>query len=647
MALTYDRPYQYVNELRLLSMIRTSEHTMFIGTGFANDAYAWVEKDGTLDRLDQISLNVSDYSILTTGPIQGKLPYTVYVVNPDDEQGHASNALTFTETSQIPVIDVKVNGRSVVDDQVANIDLTQYVLQMKQANMLYGTDADGAQKMYDLNEIKGVQNVTLNGEDVPITNNTLALTDIARTSETVAKVTTHEIIYGTDISGNPKAYEYSSFAKKADLDAANVNLGKKQDKDDNAADGVIAIMRSHQSVGSSQSLTDLVNTVNSNKIQSDKVPDLETQIQNIQTTISTIGTKDWKAADPTKTGILNNPVSSENHSIAITDMEVNQESQLRSTNGSIAIGVVNVQSAQNAVAIGRDVQVQGTSGVAIGQGASAQTGVALGLNSVSTGDTVSVGNPTITGSDNKVTLAARTRRITNVSDPLQDTDAATKKYVDDHSSTGSGGMTSVVSDAPLSGAGTSASHLKINKATVNDLGVVRPDGTSIKIDANGVISSSSGTMSSITVSDPLTGAGTAASPLKVNTATESALGVSRPDGSTITINNGVLTAHTTATGGLSSVSVSAPLTGNGTSSSPVKISNATSSAVGAVKPGTGLSVGADGALSVDVNTVPMRGLPFYCVNSASDTKSVQGQSITTPCFLAVIGTTPPQLIYSD
>lgn len=670
MALTYDRPYQYVKDLRLLAVLRTSEHTMFIGTGFANDAYAWVEKDGTLEKLDQVSMNTSDYDVLTTAPFQARYPYTLYVVNPDDEQGHASNALTFTNTNQIPVIDVKVNGASVVTDQVANIDLTQYVHQVKQANMLYGTDADGAVAMYDLSQVKGVQNVTLNGQDVLITNNTLNLVDIARKSGVVEKVSTPEIIYGTDISGYPRAYEVASFAKKADLDSANTNLnkltttvGNKQDKDPQATDGSIAIMQGQQSVGSTTSLATLVQQVNSNKTNADQIPDILTQIQSLkdQITQGGGGRSDWKSQDPATDGILNNPVVNSNHSITITDMTTAAEAQARATTGSVVVGVGTIQTAQSAVVIGQDATVQGTAGIAIGKSASATTGVAIGSGSVAEGNVVSVGKPAA-GSD-----AAVLRRVTNVDDPLEDTDAATKKYVDEHSGSGTGGgMTSVISDAPLSGAGTSASHLKIGVASSSALGVVKVDGTTITADASGTITAVGGGSAggSVSVSAPITGDGTTGKPLTVATATQDSLGVVRPDGSTITVNNGIISAKSsTSTGGLTAVVGSAPLSGNGTAQSPLKVAVATNAAVGVVKigngfnvgsdgtislnTGNGLTVGSDGKVTVDSSKISQKGLPFYCVNAASDTSSVQGEKITTPCFLAVVGSNPPQLIYSD
>lgn len=67
---------------------------------------------------------------------------------------------------------------------------------------------------------------------------------------------------------------------------------------------------------------------------------------------------------------------------------------------------------------------------------------------------------------------------------------------------------------------TSTHYMKINQATSGSFGVVKPDGTSITI-SNGVISAATQTPA---------------------TATSSTLGIVKPDNTTITINNGVISA---------------------------------------------------------------------------------------------------------
>lgn len=799
-TMTYARPYQYVNELRLLTMVRTTEHTMFIGTGFADDAYAWVEKDGVLERLDQVSINTTDYDVLTTGPFQAKYPFTVYVVNPNDEEGHASNALTFTRSDQIAVIDVKVNDNSVVENQVANIDLTPYMKQIKQADRLYGTDEDGNQKMYDVAQISGVQKVTLNGQALTIKDNTLVLEDIAKQSGTVTRVSTSQILYGTDISGDPLTYEVASFARTTDLNKTNDSITKKQDKDVNARDGQIAVMRANQSVGSNTMLADLISKVTDSAAKADQVDNIKQTIQNIQTKVDSVSIKDWKGTDPNTTGIQNNPIEGDYSSVTITDLTAADEESLRASVGSVAIGSDEIKTAPGAVSIGQSSQATGSNGVAVGHSASAATGVAIGqtasaadtsvsigTNAHATNDSVALGNASKTTDVRTVAVgdtSATTpllRRIVGVADPTSAQDAATKAYVDAHSGggtggSGSGGLAAVTVTAPLTGNGTSTSPLNVSVAsssstgvikvgaglaitgdgtlsvtggagggsgsgsagtvkvvapltgdgsdgkplgvsyaTADAAGVVKPDGKTITLGADGLISVVNGGgagsgLTSVAVSEPITGNGTSTSPLGVNPASKTKGGIVKigdgldvsADG-TISIANGsgggttqpgsvavsvaapltgdgttakpitapVATASSTglvkpgtglsvaadgtlsvsagAGGGLSSVAVSAPVTGDGTTAKPITVPLATASTTGLVKPGAGLTVDASGALSVDTASVTpqQKGLPTYAVNQPTDKTSIQGDTISGACILMVIGTTPPQIIYSD
>ena len=104
-------------------------------------------------------------------------------------------------------------------------------------------------------------------------------------------------------------------------------------------------------------------------------------------------------------------------------------------------------------------------------------------------------------------------------------------------------------------------------ATSSVVGVVKP-GTGLTVDGNGVLNSTVAT-NTVSVSSPLSGNGAAGTPVSVATATTSTLGVVRPDNSTITINAGVLSA--TLSGALSSVTTDATLTGSGTIGSPLGV----------------------------------------------------------------------------
>ena len=178
----YQRPYQYVTDLRIYAVFRTSEHTLFYGQGIQDDAYGELEVGNSLTKLNHRSITHGDFDILETDPFEASLPYTVYVVNPNDEAGQASNAITFEKSDQIPVLDVRVDGESVVTDQIAYIDLTGKLDVIASPNKLYGTDSDGREHMYDLKEVMGVQHVYLNGKELPVTDNSVHIDGVAMTS---------------------------------------------------------------------------------------------------------------------------------------------------------------------------------------------------------------------------------------------------------------------------------------------------------------------------------------------------------------------------------------------------------------------------------------------------------------------------------
>lgn len=95
---------------------------------------------------------------------------------------------------------------------------------------------------------------------------------------------------------------------------------------------------------------------------------------------------------------------------------------------NISIGALSSSTASNGLAIGTSSNVSGENGVSIGEMASTTSAysVALGSGSIASQDyTISVGSG-LEGSTYK------TRRIVNVSDPINEQDTATKNYVDNH-----------------------------------------------------------------------------------------------------------------------------------------------------------------------------------------------------------------------
>lgn len=474
--LEYIRPYEYQEDLRLFALIRNEEHAMFIGYGFKENAVAYVEFNSTLTQLTSVSVNHSDYDVLTVKAFDVAYPFRVYVVNPDNEAGQASNAIEFDETDQVPVLDILVDGKSVVENQIASIDLTGKLDHIRQPNKIYGTDEDGKEVVFDREQIEGVQHIILNGSELPLVDGTVQFRDIAFESKTVPRVTKPDQLYGVDQNGNQVTYDVSCFASSSDVENTTQDLTNKindlqqnkQDKDPGAIDGSIAVMRANQSVGSTTKLSDLLATITN--LQT-KINDLSTKLDNsnqeIEDTLAANLSKDWKAVSGGH-AIENHPVSSTNSSIVITPLTREDEDDLRDKSGAIVIGVPvttesssiaigqSVTTASSSVAVGPNAKASGSNSSAIGASAqatgasstalgyaasasqsnavaigpnttaSAARSVAIGYNSIATEEnTVSVGLPAV--GDQSASL----KRIVNVADPVNSQDAVTKKYVDD------------------------------------------------------------------------------------------------------------------------------------------------------------------------------------------------------------------------
>lgn len=144
------------------------------------------------------------------------------------------------------------------------------------------------------------------------------------------------------------------------------------------------------------------------------------------------------------------------------------------SSASVAIGHdVNTQSSTRSVAVGNRSKAKGGYRVAIGEGADAQANQSIALGSHSTATAqgeMNIGTPqdTTAGYD-----GTPYRLLTGLHDPISDHDAATKKYVDDHS----GGGVNVVQTT-----GTSTTDVMSQKAT-SDL--VCTDGNKSRIAIGG------------------------------------------------------------------------------------------------------------------------------------------------------------------
>lgn len=466
----YLRAYQYVDDMRLIGVFRDNTQTTFVGMNFDDNAVAYLVTGTLLTKLEPKSVNHSDYDVLVTEGFKAAYPYSLYVVNPDDEAGQASNAIVFDRFDGVPVLDVRVDGVSVVKNQIADIDLTKKLDRHMVPNKLYGTDGDGRDKMYDVEEMKGVQSIWVNGIQQTVTKHNVYLTDIANTSKTLQKTTNKNIVYGTDANGNQTYYDVSQFAKNTDLTSLTsrvINLEQnKQDKDSTAADDTIAIMKNFQSVGSNVKLTDITTAISSNTT---RISNLESKTNQNENIIQSVKDKDWKATSGDHY-ILNHPISHTSSNITLTNAILSQENAYRalanavtvatdpagSSDGAVAIGSgiragvnavsigMSTSAVDSSIAIGPAASSHGVSGIAIGQGSVAnENGAAIGRGaSVKNSSSVALGYASVTNADNTVSVGYYNdensffyRRITNVEDPSVAHDASTKKYVDDNIST--------------------------------------------------------------------------------------------------------------------------------------------------------------------------------------------------------------------
>lgn len=447
-SLTYNRPYQYVEDLRLFACYRSKEHAVFVGQGFADNAVAYIENGPMLTKLEQQGKVVhGDFDQLITQSFDVAMPFRIYVVNPDDENGKASNAIEYTASSDTPVLDVKVDGKSVVKDQIAIIDLTGKLDVIMKPNKIYGTDADGREAQFDRQQIEGVQHFFLNGEEIPVDMGNVRLIDIAKESKTVQRVSTPLQIYGTNQDGEQATYPRDFFATSSSVDDATKEIQalseNKQDKDKSAKDGYIAIMKNGQSVGSNGNLDDIMNNIMT----------VQQNLDKLTQKIDKGFVKDWKALSGSDSSILNNPIG--DNSIVITDKPIADEKAIRDTPNAVVYGLQpdkisdfgTAMGTRNAtgnygVAMGAIATAKGDSAVAVGSLATAtgDNSTSIGKNSSVTGKgSVALGFNSLADRDNTVSVGYDTtdpqktptyRRITAVDVPEKPHDAANKAYVD-------------------------------------------------------------------------------------------------------------------------------------------------------------------------------------------------------------------------
>ena len=167
-----------------------------------------------------------------------------------------------------------------------------------------------------------------------------------------------------------------------------------------------------------------------------------------------------------------------------------------------------------------------------------------------------------------------------------------------------GGVTAVTGSAPIASTGGTTPNISVAAATTGALGVVRPDGTTITI-SGGVISAASvpGGVTAVTGSAPIASTGGTTPNISVAAATTGALGVVRPDGTTITISGGVISAASVP-GGVTAVTGSAPIASTGGTTPDISVAAATTGALGVVRPdGTTITISGGVISAANLGTV--------------------------------------------
>ncbi len=153
--------------------------------------------------------------------------------------------------------------------------------------------------------------------------------------------------------------------------------------------------------------------------------------------------------------------------------------------------------------------------------------------------------------------------------------------------TTSGLVTSVTGTAPITSSGGSTPNIAINKATVASLGAVQPDGSSIVIDGAGVISAvtgGAGTVTGVLAAAPITSDLNPVTPtIGITDATNLAKGAVQVDGTTITAAAGVISAAAGASPAVTAVTGAAPIVSSGGLTPAISVNDGSAAAKGVVQ----------------------------------------------------------------
>ena len=222
MGVTFMRPYVSQNPITLLTVAGSGSGLVLTGLGFSADLQAYAAADsGALQQLTVSGVTLGEtVDTAATDSVTVPLPYSVYVRSGDT----VSNAIRFVESQAQPVTSVTVDGVSVVTQGVANIDLSGRVPVSSSQNILYGTDGSGAQTVYPLSMVEGVQNVSTSQGLLTPEDGTVTLPDYPLAKDTVAASNQDSILYGTDSSGNQTTVAQSVYVTQAALSGVQTTV---------------------------------------------------------------------------------------------------------------------------------------------------------------------------------------------------------------------------------------------------------------------------------------------------------------------------------------------------------------------------------------------------------------------------------------
>ena len=216
------RPYVSQNPITLLTVAGSGSGLVLTGLGFTADLQAYAASDsGALQELSVSGVTLGEsVDTAVTDNVTVPLPYSVYVRSGDT----VSNAIRFVASQAQPVTSVLVDGVSVVSQGVASIDLSGRVPVSSSENILYGTDSTGAQTVYSLSMVEGVQSVNTSQGLMTPENGTVTLPDYPLAKDTVPVSTQDSILYGTDSNGAQTTIAQSVYATQAALSGVQTTV---------------------------------------------------------------------------------------------------------------------------------------------------------------------------------------------------------------------------------------------------------------------------------------------------------------------------------------------------------------------------------------------------------------------------------------